>query len=193
MKGKVGRRSRLHDFRDSKGETIPYTFLIAATGLTQGALQNRLRVYDEPPTDLQGFLRTALEHRTQKEFEQAILGAEFVAEVETQKETKSAKATLDELDIAIKQEKLRELSFKNERQEGKYVLLADVQLALDNFLIALRTNLEALPGQVAQAVMTCREEHEAIDIILEALQHLTREWSSNPITVGDSDASNTTD
>ena len=193
MAGKVGRRSRLHDFRDADGDIISYSILIAVTGLTQGALQNRLRVYDAPPTDLRAFVKNTLNFRIQREFEAAVSGAEHVSELEPAKDTKGTKAQLDELEIKIKEQKLRELQFKNERAEGKYVLLGDVQLSLDNFLIALRTNLEALPEQVAQAMMTCRTEHEAIQIMLEALQHLTREWSDNPIAVGDSDASTTQD
>lgn len=182
---KLGRRSRLHDFRDADGEIISYAVLVAATGLTQGAIQNRLRLYDDPPTDLQAFLKTALEFRTKREFEAAVTGAEYTAEVEEAKGTQTAKATLEELEIDIKREKLREITFKNERTEGKYVLLDDVQLALDNFLIALKTNLEALPETVAQSVMTCREEHEAIEIILEALRHLTRDFADDPIRVGE--------
>lgn len=184
MAKKVGRRSRLHDFRDADGEIINYAVLIAATGLSQGALQNRLRCYDVPPTDLQSFLKAALEFRTQRAFEAAVSGAEYVSEIEEQKETKSTKAQLDELELRIKKEKLREIVFKNEKDEGKYVLLSDVQLSLDNFLIALRMNLEALPEQVAQSVMVCRDEHEAIEIILEALRHLTRGWTENPIRIG---------
>ena len=186
MSKKIGRRSTLHDFRDNDGGIIQYTVLIAATGLTQGALQNRLRCYTEPPTDLRAFLKVCLEFPKQGDFENAISGAEFTSEIEEQKDTRSAKARLEELKIAIDQEKLRELQFKNEKTEGLHVLLSDVQLELDNFLIALRTNLEALPAQVAQAVMVCREEHEAIAIIMEALRHLTRGWAKNPIKIGDS-------
>ena len=185
MAAKVGPRSRLHDFRDDNGEPIGYPVLIAATGLTRSAVANRLKVYGETQTDLRAFLQTALEFRTQREFAAAVEGAEFTAELETEKEVISAKATLDQLEIRIKEEKLRELEFKNEREEGKYVLLSDVQLALDNFLIGLRTNLESLPEQVVQSVMTCREEHEASEILLEALRHLTRDFANNPIAIGE--------
>ena len=178
---KKGRVSRLHDFRTAGGEPIQYAVLIAATGLTQGAIQNRLRVYDTPPTDLRAFLKVALEFPAMKDFTAIVGGAEHVSEVKDVKESKSTRAQLDNLKVAIDQEKLRELIFKNDRTEGKYVLLSDVQLELDNFLIALRTNLESIPSQVAQAVMVCREEHEAVEIILDALRNLTREWKKNPI------------
>ena len=93
------------------------------------------------------------------------------------------KTLRDELDIRIKSEKLRELQFKNDLAAGKYVLLSDVQLAVDNFLIAVRTNLEALPEQVVQSIMVCRDEKEAIDIYLEALRHVTRGFAENPIEI----------
>ena len=185
MATKTGRRSRLHDFRDADGDIINYAVLIAATGLTQGAIQNRLRQYESPPSDLRAFLTLANQHRTLKEFTAAVSGAEFISEIEEQVDERSLKAQLDALELETKKEKLREIRFKNEKEEGKYVLLKDVQLALDNFLIALKTNLEALPESVAQSVMVCRDEHEAIEIILEALRHLTRGFAENPIQIGD--------
>ena len=181
MATKIGRRSTLHDFRTEKGDIIKYDVLIAVTGLSQGAIQNRLKCFDEIPTDTRRFVKLANEFPTMKDFEAAVSGAEHVSEI---KDTRSARVKLEELKILIDEEKLREIKFKNEKTEGKHVLLSDVQLELDNFLIALKTNLEGLPAQVAQAVMVCREEHEAVDIILEALRHLTRGWSKNPIKIG---------
>ena len=178
-----GRRSRLHDFKDANGETIGYPTLIAVTGLTQSALQNRLRVYESPPTDIQAFVKTALEFRTHSEFVQAVKGAEFTEAQTTETEKQSIKVQLDQVELQIKEQKLRQIAFENDKTEGKYALLSDVQLALDNFLITLKTNLEALPEQVAQSIMVCREEHEAIDVLLEALKNLTRDIGSKAIEI----------
>ena len=183
-----GRRSRLHDFKDAKGETIGYPILIAVTGLTQSAIQNRLRVYESAPTDVQSFVKNALEFRTQSEFTQAIKGAEFTHEQTRETEKKSIKSQLDAIDLKIKEEKLRQAIFENEKREGKYARLTDVQLSLDRFLIALNTNLKALPERIVSQIRVCREDHEGIEILLEAFRHLTRDFANRPIKIRPSDS-----
>lgn len=185
-KKKIASRITSHDFKDTDGNIITYAVLEAATGLTRSAIRNRLKCYEEPPDNLQSFLKDALEFRTQSQFAAAVAGAEFIEEIKKE-DPQTTKAVLDELEIKLKKEKLREIEFKNERAEGKYVLLFDVQLALDNFLISLKTNLEAIPEQVIQSIMTCREESEGEEILFEALQHLTRDFASNPIKIGEDD------
>lgn len=178
---KIGRRSTLHDFRDNDGGIIQYTVLIAATGLTQGALQNRLRCYDEPPTDLRAFLKVCLEFPKQSDFENAISGAEFTSEIEDVRESKSTRAQLDELKIAIDKEKLREIRFKNEREEGKWGLIDDFQRKMNEILIQLKTNLYGLPDQVLDSIMSSRDRNDAKEVLFDALEHHMRLFSTQEI------------
>ena len=180
MATKIGRRSTLHDFRTEKGDIIKYDVLIAVTGLSQGAIQNRLKCFDTVQTDTRRFVKLANEFPTLKEFEAAVSGAEHVTEI---KDTRSAKARLEELKVLIDEEKLRKSALRMRKQRAtRFTFRCPVRIRqLPN---SVETNLEGLPAQVAQAVMVCREEHEAVDIILEALRHLTRGWADNPIQIG---------
>ena len=83
-----------------------------------------------------------------------------------------------EADTLIKEQKLREIKFKNERTEGKYGLVEDFQRALDGILIRLQTNLYATPDQSVDAVMTSRDRIEGKEIWLESLERHMKEASS---------------
>ena len=83
-----------------------------------------------------------------------------------------------EADTFYKEEKLRAIKFKNEREEGKYGLVEDFQRELDGILIRLQTNLYATPPQIADAVRTSRDRIEVIEVIMEAFEHHMREASS---------------
>lgn len=175
----------MHEFRNSvTGEFLDYGTLIAVTGLSHNSVRNRLREYEVVPTDPREFVKRCLDFPVLQDFKKSLVGAEYFTP-EDATAGLTTKERLDELDIAIKEEKLRESRFKNDRQEGLYVLVEDVQLALDNFFISLKTNLEALPAQVAQSVMSSRTEHEAAAVMLESLKQFTRQIAENPIVIGD--------
>ena len=83
-----------------------------------------------------------------------------------------------EADTFYKEEKLRAIKFKNEREEGKYGLVEDFQRALDGILIRLQTNLYAGPEQNVDAVMTSRDRIEGKEIWMESLERHMREAAS---------------
>lgn len=175
----------MHEFRNSvTGEFLDYGTLIAVTGLSHNSVRNRLREYEVVPSDAREFVKRCIDFPVLQDFKKSLVGAEHITPEDANADL-TTKERLDELDIAIKEEKLRESRFKNDKQEGLYVLVEDVQLALDNFLISLKTNLEALPSQVVQPVMSSRTEHEAVEVMLDSLRQLTRQISENPIVIGD--------
>ena len=47
----------------------------------------------------------------------------------------------EEAETQLVEEKLRQIRFKNEREEGQYLLTDEVQRELDGMLIRLQTNL----------------------------------------------------
>ena len=83
-----------------------------------------------------------------------------------------------EADTLIKEQKLREIKFKNERTEGKYGLVEEFQREVDGILIRLQTNLYAIPEQVVDAIMTSRDRIEGKDIMMGALEHHMRDVST---------------
>lgn len=172
---------RLHDFRDSSKKTIPYTILTAVLDMSADAIRQWLMLYDSPPDNVHDFVSTVIKSANKRDFESAIKGGLMASDVAEPDTDDDKNLSIEELDRRIKEEKLREIVFKNERTEGKYVLQIDVQLALDNFLIALRTNLEALPDALAQTILSCRDESEAREIMLEAIANLTKDFADNPI------------
>ena len=83
-----------------------------------------------------------------------------------------------EADTLIKEQKLREIKFKNERTEGKYGLVENFQREVDGILIRLQTNIYAIPDQIVDAVMTSRDRIEGKEIIMEAHERHMKEAAS---------------
>ena len=150
----VKRRTKYHDFRDAKGKTIPYSVIAAALGESERWVRTRLAQEKKIPDDFCGWLKKILAPGTKK-----------LTELQVRQE---------ELETAIKEEKLREIQHKNEITEGKYGLIEDFQRELDGALIRLQTNLYAIPEQVVDAIMTCRSRTEGVEVLMEALEHHMR-------------------
>ena len=151
------RRTKYHDFRDAKGKTIPYSFLAAVLGETERWIRTRLAQEKKIPTDVHAWVKRVLAPGTKK-----------ITELKVKQE---------ELDTAIKEEKLKEAQLKNDIAVGKYGLIEDFQRELDGALIRLQTNLYSIPEAVVDAMMTSRDRHEAKQILLDALEHHMREVS----------------
>lgn len=153
----ASRRSKYHDFRDKNGKTIPYSILEAVLGESKQWILTRLRQEKKIPDDVHAFVKKILAPGTKK-----------ITELKIKQE---------ELETSLKEEKLREIQFKNEITEGNYGLIEDFQRELDGALIRLQTNLYAIPEAVVDAMMTSRDRHEAKKILLDALEHHMREVS----------------
>ena len=127
-------------------------------GESKEFVRQRLQTEGRIPDDLHEWLKTAL-----------MPEGERIAELQLREQ---------EADTLIKEQKLREIKFKNERTEGKYGLVEDFQRALDGILIRLQTNLYATPDQSVDAVMTSRDRIEGKEIWLESLERHMKEASS---------------
>ena len=157
MNKNVARRTKFHDFKDTNGKSISYAVLRAILDESEEWVRTRLREESKVPDNLHKWVAKILSPGTKK-----------IGEL---KERQERAETL------IKEEKLREIRFKNERTEGQYLLAEDVQRELDGALIRLQTNLYSIPEQVVDSIMSSRDRVEAKQILEEALEHHMREVS----------------
>ena len=158
MNKNVARRTKFHDFKDANGKSISYAVLRAILDESEEWIRTRLRQEKKVPDNLHSWVRKILSPGTKK--------------ITDLKERQERAETL------IKEEKLREIRFKNERTEGQYALVEDFQREIDGALIRLQTNLYSIPEQVVDAMMTSRDRVEAKQILMDALEHHMREVSS---------------
>ena len=84
----------------------------------------------------------------------------------------------EDAETQLVEEKLRQIRFKNEREEGQYLLTDEVQRELDGMLIRLQTNLYAIPETVVDSIMSSRDRVEAKEILLSALEAHMRDVSA---------------
>ena len=158
MNKNVVRRTKFHDFKDANGKSVSYAVLRAILDESEEWIRTRLRQEKKVPDNLHSWVKKILSPGTKK--------------ITDLKERQERAETL------IKEEKLREIRFKNERTEGQYLFAEDVQRELDGALIRLRTNLEAIPEVVADSMMTSRSREEAKQVLIEELERHMREVSN---------------
>ena len=150
------RRTKYHQFRDANGnQTITYAMLAAILDVSIEKVRQLLRQEKKIPTNLHQWLKKQISPGT--------------------REITELKRRQEKAETELKEEKLREIVFKNELQEGKYALVEDFQRELDGLLIRLQTNLYAIPDQVVDAIMTSRDRVEAKQVLMDALEHHMRE------------------
>lgn len=154
----VIRRTKFHNFIDTNGKSISYAVLCAVLNESEEWIRTRLKQEKKVPGNVHQWVKKILAPGTQQ-----------IAELTKRQEL---------AETLIKEEKLREIRFKNERTEGRYGLIDDFQRELDGMLIRLQTNLYAIPEQIVDAVMTSRDRVEAKQILIDALDHHMREVSS---------------
>ena len=157
MNKNAARRTKFHDFKDANGKSISYAVLRAILDESEEWIRSRLKQEKKVPDNLHTWVKKILSPGTKK--------------ITDLKERQERAETL------IKEEKLREIRFKNERTEGQYLFAEDVQRELDGALIRLQTNLYSIPEQVVDSIMSSRDRVEAKQILVEALEHHMREVS----------------
>lgn len=163
----VSRRTKFHNFTDTKGKPISYAVLCAVLGESEEWVRTRLKQEKKVPENVHHWIKKILSPGTKK--------------------ITALKQRQEEAETLIKEEKLREIRFKNERTEGKYGRIDDFQRELDGMLIRLQTNLYSIPEQIIDALMTSRDRTEAKQIFIEALEHHMREISASQIQFGSDD------
>ena len=163
------RRTKYHSFRDANGnQTITYAMLASVLDVSVEKIRQLLRQEKKIPTDLHLWIK-----------KQIAPGTREITELKRRQEV---------AETELKEEKLREIVFKNELQEGKYALVEDFQRELDGLLIRLQTNLYAVPEAVVDAIMTSRDRVEGKQILVDALEHHMRNVSQWEILLGGDDA-----
>ena len=167
MNKNVARRTKFHDFKDTNGKSISYAVLRAILDESEEWIRTRLKQEKKVPDNLHTWVKKILSPGT--------------------KQITDLKERQERAETLIKEEKLREIRFKNERTEGQYALVEDVQRELDSALIRLQTNLYAIPEQVVDAMMTSRDGVEAKQILIDALEHHMRGVSEWQIDLGNNE------
>ena len=163
------RRTKYHQFRDANGkETITFAILAAIFDESIEKVRQRLRQEKKIPTSLHQWVKKQISPGT--------------------REITELKLRQEKAETELKEEKLREIVFKNELAEGKYALVEDFQRELDSILIRLQTNLYAVPESVVDAIMTSRDRAEGKKILMDALEHHMREVSDWQIKLGEDNA-----
>ena len=163
MNKNSARRTKFHAFIDTKGKSITYAVLCAVLNESDENIRQRLKQEKSVPGNLHEWVKKILAPGTQK-----------IAELQKRQEL---------ADTLIKEEKLREIRFKNEITEGNYGLVEDFQRELDGALIRLQTNLYSIPEAVVDAVMSSRDRIEAKQIVMDAMEHHMREISEWQIQI----------
>lgn len=163
------RRTKYHQFRDANGkETITLAHLASILDVSVEKVRQLLRQEKKIPTDLHLWIK-----------KQIAPGTREITELKRRQEV---------AETELKEEKLREIVFKNELAEGKYALVEDFQRELDSILIRLQTNLYAVPESVVDAIMTSRNRAEGKQVLMDALEHHMRDVSEWQIQLGEDDA-----
>lgn len=163
------RRTKYHQFRDANGnQTITYTILASVLDVSVEKVRQLLRQEKKIPTDLHLWIK-----------KQIAPGTREITELKRRQEI---------AETEIKEEKLREIQFKNELEQGKYALVEDFQRELDKILIRLQTNLYAVPEAIVDAIMTSRDRIEGKQVLMEALEHHMREVSDWQIDLSNAEA-----
>ena len=153
----VSRRTKFHNFIDTKGKSIQYTVLCAVLNESEEWVRQRLKQEKQVPGNVHEWVKKILAPGTQK-----------IRDLQQRQEL---------AETLIKEEKLVEIRHKNEVNQSKYLLTEDVQRELDSSLIRLRTNLEAVPEAVVDAMLTSRDRVEAKQMLIDALEYHLREVS----------------
>ena len=151
-------RSKFHEFKDSKGKPIGYAVLEAALSQSEYYIREGLKQESKIPENFHIWLKKSLMPETQ----------DLIA----------LKQRKEEAETQLVEEKLRQIRFKNEREEGQYLLTDEVQRELDGMLIRLQTNLYAIPETVVDSIMSSRDRVEAKEILLSALEAHMRDVSA---------------
>ena len=155
-------RSKYHRFVDANGKPIALAVLAALLDLSEFWTREVLKQESKTPENFHQWAKKRLAPETQT----------LVA----------LKQRKDEAETGLVEEKLRQIRFKNEREEGQYLLADEVQRELDGMLIRLQTNLYAIPDTVVDSIMSSRDRVEAKDLLLSALEAHMRDvaaWTIN--------------
>lgn len=163
MNKNVTRRTKWHDFKDTRGKSISYAVICAALGESEQWVRTRLKQEKAIPTDFAKWIKSVIAP-----------GSKKVSDLKMRQE---------EADALLKEAKVEELTFKNEITQGKYMLAEDVQRAIDGMLIRLGTNLDAIPDSIVDAVMTSRNRTEGKQVIKDAIDHHRQEVSEWQIQI----------
>ena len=100
-------RSKFHEFKDSKGKPIGYAVLEAALDQSEYYIREGLKQESKTPDNLHEWLK---KHLTP--------GSQDLVALKQRKE---------DAETQLVEEKLRQIRFKNEREEGQYLLTDEVQ------------------------------------------------------------------
>lgn len=155
-------RSKYHTFKDSNGKPISLSVLAALLDQSEYWIRERLKQESKIPGNFHQWAKKSLAPETQN-----------LVELKKRKE---------EAETGLVEEKLRQIRFKNEREEGQYLPTDEVQRELDGMLIRLQTNLYAIPDTVVDSIMSSRDRVESKDILLSALESHMRDVSAWTIT-----------
>ena len=101
----AARRTKFHNFIDLNGKSITYAAICAVPNESEEWVRTRLKQEKKVPGNVHQWIKKQLAPGTQK--------------------ITALKQRQEEAETHIKEEKLREIRFKNELAEGKYGLVED--------------------------------------------------------------------